>query len=123
MSTIINQPYSSVYTEKTTRVSVFKKFITWCEGQEKNRLGWLAGALGAHGCVLTPITMFAVILGGNSIYMWFAAIISMMMVLVTNLAAMPTKYTIPTFVFSVIVDVVIILSCVSIGFDITGTYI
>lgn len=123
MSTIINQPYSSVYTEKTTRVSVFKKFITWCEGQEKNRLGWLAGALGAHGCALTPITMFAIIMSGNSIYMWFAAIIAMMMVLVTNLAAMPTKYTIPTFVFSVIVDVVIILSCVSIGFDITGTYI
>ena len=123
MSTIINQPYSSVYAEEKSRVSVFKKFLTWCDGQEKNRLGWLAGALGAHGCILTPITMFAIVLGGNSIYMWFAAIIAMMMVLVTNLAAMPTKYTIPTFFFSVLVDVTIILSCVSIGFNITGTYI
>lgn len=97
--------------------------MNWCEGQEKNRLGWLAGALGGSGCIFTPITMFAIVLGGNSIILWFAAIAAIMMVLVTNLAALPTKVTIPTFILSIVVDVVIILSCVSIGFDITGTYI
>lgn len=123
MSTIINQPITSAYAEKKTKASLFKKFITWADGQEKNRLGWLAGALVSHGCILTPITMFAIVLGGNNIIFWFAAIIGMMTVLVTNLAAMPTKYTIPAFLLSVLLDIVIIISCVSIGFDITGTYI
>jgi hypothetical protein len=43
--------------------------------------------------------------------------------LVTNLAAMPTKITIPVFFLSVLVDLVIIASCIAIGFDASGTTI
>jgi hypothetical protein len=45
------------------------------------------------------------------------------MSLVTNLAAMPTKITIPVLVFSILIDIAIVVSCLAIGFDITTTYI
>ena len=106
-----------------TKVSPWKKFITWCIGQEKNRLGWLAGAITLHGCVLTIITMFAVVLAGNHFIFWPFIIGGMGITLVVNLAAMPTKITIPVFFFSVLMDIVIIISCIAIGFDASGTRI
>lgn len=107
----------------TTHVSTWKKFITWCDGQEKNRFGWLAGALTMHGCVLTILTMFAVILAGNNFIFWPFVIGAMGLTMITNLAAMPTRITIPVFFFSVLVDLIIIACCIAIGFDPSGTQI
>ena len=106
-----------------TKVSVRKKFIDWCVSQEKYRLGWLAAAITLHGCVLTIFTMFAVILAGNHFIFWPFIIGGMGITLVVNLAAMPTKITIPVFFFSVLMDIVIIISCIAIGFDASGTMI
>jgi hypothetical protein len=111
------------YEIDTTHVSPWKKFITWCTGQEKYRLGWLAAAITVHGCILTILTMFAVILAGNHFIFWPFVIGAMGITLIVNLAAMPTKITIPVFFISVFVDLVIIVSCIAIGFDATGTTI
>ena len=105
------------------KVSAWKKFIDWCISQEKYRLGWLAAALTLHGCVLTIFTMFAVILAGNHFIFWPFIIGAIGITLFTNLVAMPTKITIPVFFFSVLVDLVIIISCIAIGFDASGTMI
>ena len=106
-----------------TKVSVWKKFIDWCISQEKYRIGWLAVALTLHGCVLTIFTMFAVILAGNHFIFWPFIIGGMGITLVVNLAALPTKITIPVFFLSVLVDLVIIISCIVIGLDASGTRI
>jgi hypothetical protein len=45
------------------------------------------------------------------------------MTVITNLAAMPTRITIPVFFFSVLLDLVIIITCLVIGFDVSGTAI
>ena len=111
------------YEIDTAQVSPWKKFITWCIGQEKYRLGWLAAAIALHGCILTIITMFAVVLAGNHFIFWPFVIGAMGITLIVNLAAMPTKITIPVFFFSVFVDIVIIVSCIAIGFDASGTTI
>jgi hypothetical protein len=50
------------------------------------------------------------------------AIIAMGMALVTNLAALPTKITIPVFLLSIIIDIAIVVASLSIGFDITKSY-
>ena len=107
----------------TAKVSLWKKFLDWCDSQEKNRLGWLAAAITIHGCILTILTMFAVILAGNHFIFWPFVIGGMGITLIVNLAAMPTKITIPVFFFSVLVDVLIIISCIAIGFNISGTMI
>ena len=45
------------------------------------------------------------------------------MTVITNLTAMPTRITIPVFFFSVLLDLVIIVTCIIIGFDVSGTTI
>jgi hypothetical protein len=97
--------------------------MNWCEGQQKNRLLWLGVSLTAHGCILTPITIMAVLLAGTNLVLFVLALVAMGVSLVTNLAALPTKITIPVFVFSIVLDIVIIFSCVLTGFDIAKTYI
>lgn len=121
METTVKHVY--VHPIHATKESVWKKFLDWCDGQEKYRFGWLAAALSLHGCVLTIITLFAVVLAGNHFIFWPFAIGAMAITLITNLAAMPTKVTIPVFFFSVLIDLVIIISCVMIGFDAGGTRI
>lgn len=122
METITNPTIAATYAGKAEKTSFFKRFIQWAEAQESNRIGWVAGILGAHGCIITPITLFAVILSGSNIILFSAALVAMMAALVTNLAAMPTKYTITTFFISIVLDLVIIASTIAIGFDITQTY-
>ena len=125
METLMQHTIDSTYAHPVKKEStpLVSRFLTWCKGQEKYRLGWLAAIITAHGCVLTPITLFAIILSGNSIVFWSMAIAAMGMSLITNLSALPTKITIPVFFFSVIIDLVIIANCIAIGFNISGTYI
>ena len=120
MATSIPQTIATTYTGTPSKTSVFTRFINWCEGQEKNRFIWLGLALAGHGCALTPITLFAVILSGNLIFFWVMAMVAMMIALVTNLAAMPTKYTIPAFFISIVMDLVIIASCLAMGFNMSA---
>ncbi len=83
---------------------------------------WLAISLAGHGCVLTIITMFAIMFAGNNFIFWPFAIGAMAMCLIVNLAAMPTKITIPVFFLSVLIDVVIIAICVATGFNMSPVY-
>ena len=106
----IQPSYSSAYLVKEKRQSIFSRFIAWCNDQEKFRFGWVAAIITIHGCVLAPITVLTIALGGNHMAYWGVAIGAMAMALVANLAAMPTKITIPVFFFSVLLDVVIIAS-------------
>ena len=115
--------HSIAHSYETQHVSAWKKFINWCDSQEKNRFGWLAASLTLHGCVLTILTMFAVILAGNHFIFWPFVIGGMGVTLIVNLSAMPTKITIPVFFFSVLIDLIIIASCIAIGFDPGGTQI
>jgi hypothetical protein len=125
METLMQHTIDSTYVHpvKKESTSIINRFVTWTKSQEKNRLAWLAVIITAHGCVLTPITLFAIVLAGNNIIFWSLAIAAMGMSLVTNLAALPTKITIPVFFFSVLIDLVIIVNCIVIGFDISATYI
>lgn len=104
---ILQQTYSPAYSEVTRKASLMVQFINWCKSQEKYRYGWLAVIVAFHGCVMTPVTVLTIPLGGNNIFLWGAAIAAMAMSLVTNLAAMPTKVTIPVFFFSILIDLTI----------------
>ena len=113
-STILVHP--GTYTRERSRTSIVRRFLDWSTNQQENRLLWLGIALTAQGCVLAPITIFAVVLAGTNIALFMAAIVAMAMALVTNLAALPTKYTIPIFLFSILIDLGIVIACASIGF-------
>ena len=119
----VQQLYNPGYVIPARKQSLLSRFIVWCKSQEKHRFGWLAVIITVHGCVLTPITLFAIVLSGNNMIFWSMAIAAMGMSLITNLAAMPTKITIPVFFLSVLIDLVIIANCIVIGFNVSATYI
>lgn len=123
MQTITNQAISTSYETKEANLSLWAKFMNWCEGQKENRLLWVGIVLAGHGCIITPLTVMAVLLAGTNLFLFMLAIVAMMMALVTNLAALPTRITIPLFFLSVLIDIVIFISTLVIGFDITSTYI
>jgi hypothetical protein len=111
MEATIQHVISNSNANEVIKTSIFNKFFQWCAAQEKNRFGWLAAALSIHGCALTPITLFAIVLAGNNFIFWILALIAMGASLVTNLAALPTKITIPTFLSSVLIDLSLIATC------------
>ena len=122
-TTTLNPTMAATYSKENFSVSVFTKFINWCKEQDENRFMWVGIVLAGHGCILTPLTVMAVLLAGTNIVLFMLAIVAIGMAVVTNLAAMPTKITIPVFILSIIMDIAIVIACVAIGFDITTTYI
>ena len=123
METAIHQSITTTYSPSLVSPSLYNRFINWCAGQEEYRYGWLGAALVAHGCLFTTLTMFSLILSGNNIFLWVLAIMAMMMTLVTNLAALPTKITIPVFLFSILMDISIISTCTLTGFNYSGAFL
>ncbi|MBS1920574.1 MAG: hypothetical protein JST17_10000 [Bacteroidetes bacterium] len=95
----------------------WKKFINWSAGQEENRIMWTAISILGHGCVITIITILAIVYSGNHFIFWPFAIGAMSASVVSYLAALPTKVTIPIFFFSLLIDVLIIISCFINGFS------
>ena len=117
MEQISRSPLATTHLPQLSLTSIFSKFTNWCVGQESYRLGWLAVILAIHGCALTPITLFAVILSGTNLVLYISVLAAMGLAVVTNLAAMPTKVTIPAFFLSVLIDVAIIIICLASGIN------
>ena len=89
-------------------VSLLSKFISWTDSQSELRLLWLGIALIAHASLLTPFTAMAIMLTSNSFSLVMIALSAMGLALVTNLAALPTRITIPAFFLSILIDIVIV---------------
>ncbi len=111
METTIQQAFAPVYSKSTTKKSSWKRFINWADGQEENRFGWTAFSIAGHGCVFTIITVSIILATGNNFIFWPFAIAAMAVSLITNLAALPTKITIPTLFATILVDIAIIAIC------------
>lgn len=122
MQTTFQPTYAPSYSRTTHKSRYWKRFINWADSQEENRFGWAAFAIAGHGCVFTILTVAAILFSGNNFILWPVAIGAMAIPLVANLAAMPTKVTIPILFFSVLIDAVIIAICVANGFDMNPSY-
>lgn len=124
MQTTIHQhAYNGAAAGISHHTSLWNRFINWADEQEKNRFGWVAGILLGHGCFVTIITMIAIVFTGNHFIFWPFAIAGMAACVISNLAAMPTKITIPIFAFSLLLDLAIIIICLFNGFNVSATYV
>jgi hypothetical protein len=94
-------------------VSLLKKFMNWADTQNANRIGWMGIALGVHGCFITPLTAMIVMATTYNFALLSATIAAMAFSLVTNLAALPTRITIPVFFLSIIADLFIITAALT----------
>jgi len=122
METSIQHAYSPSYSKINAKRSLWKKFIDWSDRQEENRFGWTAFSIAGHGCAFTIVTVAIILSTGNNFVFWPFAIAAMAIPLIANLAALPTKITIPILFFSVLMDLVIIGLCLVNGFDLAATY-
>jgi len=98
---------------QTAHAGLWSRFINWAARQEENRFLWLALGIAGHGCAITIITMVVMMFTGNHFIFWPFAIAAMAMTVVSNLAAMPTKITIPIFFLSVLIDLGIIIASIA----------
>lgn len=112
MAAIFNPAITTNYQESVSNTSFITRFFQWCTAQNENRLLWLGVIIAAHGCVITPLTLMALFFAGNSLFLFMLAFIAMGMALVTNLAAMPTKYTLPFFALSVLIDLGVVVASI-----------
>ena len=71
---------------------------------------WLGFALAGQGCILAPLAVLTVLATGGNLVLFMIALVAMAMTLVTNLAAMPTRITIPFFFASILLDVAVIVT-------------
>lgn len=94
--------------------TLLSKFVAWCEAQESNRFLWLAVALFAQIGLTLPLTaVFIVFFGGNNFLWWIILATVNIPVLVLNLAAFPTKTTLPFLFFGWLTQAVIIACCIA----------
>lgn len=121
-TTTFNQTLTANYSETVSKPSVITRFMNWCKNQQDNRMLWVGIILAGHGCILTPITIMAVLLAGNSLTLFMLGVVAMMATLVTNLAAMPTKITIPIFILSLIIDIAVLIICITMGFNAANAF-
>lgn len=111
MATTTYRPIAvNTYNEGTLKTSLPARFIQWCKDQQENRLLWLGFALAGQGCFLAPAAIFVVLVTGGNFLLFMTALIAMAMTLVTNLAAMPTKITIPFFFASILLNIAVVIT-------------
>ena len=115
-------PVSNEYKISPVAGNIFIRFIQWCQSKEYNRLAWTGIILTSQGCVITPVTLFFVIVSGMNPVLLSLACFSIMINLVVNLAAMPTRITIPVYVLSLLVSAVVITASFSEGVDLSRVF-
>ncbi len=114
MQTLIqNNRYSSAYerTALTAKKGLITKFMDYTESQEKNRILWTGISLLGHGTVFTILTLMVVVATGNNFAFWISAAFNIAVVVIVNLAALPTRITIPIFFLSLLMDAAIVAAC------------
>ncbi len=95
-----------------------QKFFGWCNAQEEKRFLWLAvGFIVNIGAVL-PLTVLALILAGINTHFLLLLVVCCVNVpvLALNLAAQPTKVTLPSLFFAWVVNAIVIAYCIAVFF-------
>ena len=107
----------------STKQGVIKRFIQWCDQQEDRRLMWLAIAVLGGIATVLPITLIAVVfLANNSFALWAIACTANVPVLIVNLAAQPTKITLPVTFLVWFIDALIVLYSFAAFFGVVNLY-
>ena len=113
----------NVFAPKTYPLSIahkptkLKRFLQWCNEQEKYRFLWLGISLFGHIGMVLPLTLLSIIFFGcNNFTLWIIACAVNVPVLALNLAAQPPKVTLPVMFVSLFANLVIIAVSVAMFF-------
>jgi hypothetical protein len=96
-------------TLATKRPSALSRFFKWAADEDQERhIGWVGITMTIMTAICFPLTMAVILMNGAAFGPIVAAMTSLVLVVVTNLAALPTKYTIPFFFMGILIDIVVI---------------
>ena len=99
-----------LYRPAVSHPSLIERFFDWAENQDvDHHIGWVGFSITVMTAFFFPITMFSILLNGASFGLIVAAMVPLVSVFVTNLAALPTKYTIPFLFVGVLAELAIIV--------------
>lgn len=113
-----SQTFNTIHQDACEAITIEKKdllerFISWCDAQEEKRFLWLAVGFVVNIGAVLPFTVLALILIGISSH--FALFMTVccvnVPVLALNLAAQPTKVTLPSLFFAWGVNAAVIAYC------------
>ena len=94
----------------TANPSLIGRFFDWAEKEDvEHHIGWVGFSIVAMTAVFFPVTMAAILFNGASFGLIVAAMVPLVLVFVTNLAALPTKYTIPFFFVGALAELIIMV--------------
>jgi len=104
---------SIAYRAPAKNHSILYDFTKWCAGQEEqHHIAWTGISMLTTTAVFFPLTMACILSNGSSFPLIITAMISLVMVFVLNLAAMPTQYTIPAFFLGILIDAAVIITTI-----------
>lgn len=90
--------------------NIFTRFYKWTVKQEDQRFKWLAFTFLLQIGAALPCTLMSIVfLGGNNFNLWLLACIVNVPSLALNLAAQPTRVTLPALFFAWLVNAGIII--------------
>lgn len=111
-----NVKLSSALYRSGEKHGLLSKFMAWCERQESDRFLWLGLAFFLQIGMAVPLTAFSILFfGGNNLLLWIILVIVNVPTLVLNLAALPTKTTLPFLFFAWLTEITIILYCLGVA--------
>lgn len=108
---VIHRPAERKPVVSNSQAGYWARFINFTNAQERNRFGWLAAGITLQGCVIAPLTLFAIISNGNPFILWIPCIVTFTVTEIVNLAAMPTRITIPVLFGGIIINALVVLAC------------
>jgi len=110
---ISNDKTSITYRSPVKTRSQVHIFIEWATGQDKeHHFAWTGISLLATAAVLFPLTMTFILINGAAFPLMMIAMLALVLVVVLNLAAMPTRYTIPAFFLGALIDTGVIIATI-----------
>lgn len=101
-------PCLALHQIKFIIMTAQQKVIHWADGLQVQRLPILAAMLTIHGCVTVPLTMVLMNFAGVTIASLSIVVLATFAILVTNLAALPTKITVPTYLIATAIHLAVI---------------
>jgi hypothetical protein len=99
------------YMAPAKNQSFISVFFQWSARQDADHhIAWAGISMLATTAVFFPLTMASIVLNGAAFPLIITAMVALVLVVVLNLAAMPTQYTIPAFVLGILIDAGVIIA-------------
>jgi hypothetical protein len=98
------------YQSPKVRTSYFRSFTRWAADQDiENHIGWVGISITSMTAIFFPLTMAAILFNDASVGLIGIAMLSLIMVVIINLAAVSTRYTIPFLLAGILMDIIAVM--------------